>query len=166
MHKTPNEGPIIYFSKKTNLLEQSAYRYQLQEREEPNLYRELFDYDSVPKVSFNHRLVPMDMPAEIWITDTTFRDGQQSTSPFSVEQIVHLYKLLNKLGGPKGLIRQTEFFIYTEKDRKAVEKCLELGLEYPEVTSWIRASEKDFELVKAMGIKETGVLLSCSDYHI
>ena len=108
----------------------------------------------------------MDMPARIWMTDTTFRDGQQSTSPFTVEQIVHLYKLLNKLGGPKGLIRQTEFFIYTEKDRRAVEKCLELGYRFPEVTSWIRASEKDFELVKSLGIKETGVLVSCSDYHI
>lgn len=166
MHLSPNDNPELFFSNKTNLLEQSAYRYQLQEREDPNLYRGLFDYDSVPKVSFNHRTVPMDMPAEIWMTDTTFRDGQQSTSPFTVDQIVHLYKLLNKLGGPKGLIRQSEFFIYTEKDRRAVEKCLELGFEFPEVTSWIRASEKDFELVKSLGIKETGVLVSCSDYHI
>ncbi len=166
MHLSPKDNPKLYFSHKTNLLEQSAYRYQLQERDEPNLYRGLFDYDSVPKVSFNHRTVPMDMPAEIWMTDTTFRDGQQSTSPFTVEQIVHLYKLLNKLGGPKGLIRQTEFFIYTEKDRRAVEKCLELGYRFPEVTSWIRASEKDFELVKSLGIKETGVLVSCSDYLI
>ena len=166
MHLSPKDNPKLYFSHKTNLLEQSAYRYQLQERDEPNLYRGLFDYDSVPKVSFNHRTVPMDMPAEIWMTDTTFRDGQQSTSPFTVEQIVHLYKLLNKLGGPKGLIRQTEFFIYPEKDRRAVEKCLELGYRFPEVTSWIRASEKDFELVKSLGIKETGVLVSCSDYHI
>ena len=108
----------------------------------------------------------MDMPDEIWITDTTFRDGQQSTSPFTVEQIVELYKLLHKLGGPKGIIRQSEFFLYTEKDRKAVEKCMELGYDFPQVTSWIRANEKDFELVKQMGIKETGILVSCSDYHI
>ena len=106
------------------------------------------------------------MPQEIWITDTTFRDGQQSTSPFNVEQIVHLYKLLHKLGGPNGKIRQSEFFVYTDKDRRAVEECLSLGYDFPEVTTWIRASEKDFQLVKSLGIKETGVLVSCSDYHI
>jgi Isopropylmalate/homocitrate/citramalate synthases len=166
MQLSPKDNPELYFSGATNLLEQSAYRYQLQERADPNLYRNLFDYESVPKVSFNHRTVPINMPAEIWMTDTTFRDGQQSTSPFTVEQIVDLFKLLHKLGGPKGLVRQSEFFIYTDKDRRAVEKCLELGYDFPEVTSWIRASEKDFELVKSLGIKETGVLVSCSDYHI
>ena len=43
---------------------------------------------------------------------------------------------------------------------------MELGVEFPEVTSWIRANEKDFQLVKDMGVKETGILVSCSDYHI
>lgn len=160
------QGQEIEFSPATNLLEQSAYKYQLQERETPNLYRQLFDYESVPKVSFNHRYVPANMPKEIWMTDTTFRDGQQSTSPFTVSQIVDLFKLLHKLGGPKGLVRQSEFFVYSEKDRRAVEECLALGYEFPEVTSWIRANEKDFDLVKSLGLKETGVLVSCSDYHI
>ena len=41
-----------------------------------------------------------------------------------------------------------------------------MGFEFPEVTAWIRASEKDFELAKNIGIKETGILVSCSDYHI
>jgi isopropylmalate/homocitrate/citramalate synthase len=157
---------VLEYSKKTNLLEQSAYRYQLQERETPNLYRHLFDYESIPKVAFNHRSVPMNMPDEIWITDTTFRDGQQSTSPFTVKQIVDLYKLLHKLGGEKGIIRQSEFFVYTEKDREALCECAALDYKFPEITSWIRASDKDFELVKELGIKETGILVSCSDYHI
>ncbi|MBO7739955.1 MAG: 2-isopropylmalate synthase, partial [Clostridia bacterium] len=162
----PNESRRLVYSEQTNLLEQAAYQYELQERETPNLYRDLFDYNSIPKISFNHRNVPINMPEEIWITDTTFRDGQQSTSPFTAEQIVDLYKLLHKLGGPKGLIRQSEFFVYSPKDRLAVEKCLDLGFEAPEVTTWIRAHEKDFELVKSIGIKETGILVSCSDYHI
>ena len=161
-----HQGQTLEFSTATNLLEQSAYKYQLQDRETPNLYRHLFDYESVPKVSFNHRYVPVNMPEEIWITDTTFRDGQQSTSPFTVGQIVDLFRLLHKLGGPKGLVRQSEFFIYSEKDRRAVEECMSLGYEFPEVTSWIRANEKDFELVKSLDLKETGVLVSCSDYHI
>ncbi len=156
----------LYYSDTTHLLEQSAYKYQLQDRKEPQLYRNLFEYDSIPKVSFNHRNVPMVTPEKLWITDTTFRDGQQSTSPFSVSQIVDLYKLMHKLGGKGGIIRASEFFVYTEKDRKAVEKCLELGYEFPEVTSWIRANENDLKIIKELGLKETGVLVSCSDYHI
>ena len=157
---------MLEFDAKSNLLEQANYKYRLQDVEEPNLYRELYEYSSVPKIAFNHRVVPLHMPDEIWITDTTFRDGQQSCSPFTVDQIVTLYKLLARLGGPKGIIRQSEFFLYTDKDKQAVRKCLELGLPFPEVTSWIRANEKDFELVKEMGLQETGILVSCSDYHI
>ena len=156
----------VEFSENTNLIEQSVYHYSLQDRETPYLYRQLYSYDAVPRVSFNHRFVPVNMPDEIWITDTTFRDGQQSRAPFTVDQIVHLYSLLHKLGGPRGIIRQSEFFVYTEKDREAVKRCMDLGYEFPEITSWIRASKKDFELVKSLGIKETGVLVSCSDYHI
>ena len=157
---------MLEFDAKSNLLEQANYKYQLQDVAEPNLYRELYDYESVPKIAFNHRVVPLHMPEEIWITDTTFRDGQQSCSPFTVDQIVTLFKLLSRLGGPKGIVRQSEFFLYTEKDKEAVRRCLELGLEFPEITSWIRANEKDFELVKEMGLQETCILVSCSDYHI
>ena len=106
---------MLEISSKTNLLEQKSYRYQLQDIENPNLYREIFPYDEVPKISFNHRRVPIGMPEEIWITDTSFRDGQQSVEPYSVQQIVDLYKLMSKLGGPYGIIRQTEFFVYSKK---------------------------------------------------
>jgi len=157
---------MIEFSKKTNLLEQKAYKYTLQEVEKPNLIRDLYEYTEVPKVSFNHRKVPMNMPEEIWITDTTFRDGQQSVEPYSVKQIVEIFKLLSRLGGNKGIIRQSEFFIYSKKDREAVYKCMELGLRFPEITTWIRATKEDFKLVKDLGIKETGILVSASDYHI
>lgn len=157
---------MLEISKKTNLLEQKIYKYELQDVEEPNLYRDIYDYDSVPKVAFNHRRVPMNMPEEIRITDTSFRDGQQSVEPYTVDQIVALYKLLSKLGGPYGIISQTEFFIYSKKDREAVEKCQALGLKFPEITTWIRASKEDFKLVKDLGIRETGILVSCSDYHI
>ena len=43
---------------------------------------------------------------------------------------------------------------------------MERGYKFPEVTSWIRASKEDFKLVKEIGMKETGILVSCSDYHI
>ena len=157
---------MIYFNNRSNLLEDIKYHYELQDVKEPNLFRELFDYESIPKVAFNNRHVPVNMPDEIWMTDTTFRDGQQSTSPFTVKQIVDLYKLMSRLGGPKGLVRQSEFFIYSKKDKDALRACQETGLKFPEITTWIRANPKDFELVKEAGVAETGILVSCSDYHI
>ena len=157
---------MVELSPKTNLLEIKDYKYSLQDVENPNLYREIYTYDAVPKIAFNHRRCPMSMPDNIWITDTTFRDGQQSVEPYSVKQIVDIFKLMSRLSGPKGIIRQTEFFIYSKKDREALDKCRELGLEFPEITSWIRAKKEDFQLVKELGIKETGILVSCSDYHI
>lgn len=157
---------MLEISKKSNLLEQASYKYSLQDIPEPNLYRDMFSYDEVPKVGFNQRRVPVNMPEDIWITDTSFRDGQQSMAPYTVKQIVDLFKLMSRLGGPYGLIRQSEFFIYTEKDREAVEKCMDLGLRFPEITTWIRASKQDFKMVKELGIRETGILVSCSDYHI
>lgn len=156
----------LHLNPNTNLLEQAEFNYILQDVETPNLFRKDFKYDEIPKIVFNRRLVPMEMPKDIWITDTTFRDGQQSREPYTTDQMVHLFKMIHKLGGPKGLIRQSEFFLYSKKDRDAAYKCMELGFDFPEVTSWIRASRKDFEMVKAMGVKETGILVSCSDYHI
>lgn len=157
---------MLVFSKRSNTLEQTEYQYSLQDVSEPQLYRLLYTYGEVPKIPFNHRHVPMRPPDEIWITDTTFRDGQQARAPYTVEQIVQLYKFLHELGGPKGIIRQCEFFLYSDKDRKAVEACRALGYQYPEITGWIRARHEDFLLVKQMGIEETGILASCSDYHI
>ena len=157
---------MLELSPKTNLLEENDYRYSLQDVPDPILYRDVYSYDQVPKVAFNHRRVPMNMPEDIWITDTSFRDGQQSVNPYTPQQIVDLFKLMSKLGGPYGIIRQTEFFIYSEKDREALTRCQDLGLRFPEITTWIRATRDDFKLVKDLGIRETGILVSCSDYHI
>ncbi len=157
---------MFSFSKKNNLLERTEFHFALQDVSEPNLFRTLFNYEEIPKVAFNYRMVPIDMPAEIWITDTTFRDGQQSREPYTVEQITRIFEMFHRLSGPKGILRQCEFFMYTKKDQEALYKCLEMGFEFPEVTSWIRASKKDFELVRSVGLKETGILVSCSDYHI
>ena len=97
---------MLEFDRKLNLIKQAKYKYDLQNVEEPNLYREIYDYEHIPKIAFNMRHVPEDMPDEIWITDTTFRDGQQSVSPFTPEQIVHLFKLMSRLSGPNGVVRQ------------------------------------------------------------
>ena len=156
----------VHINKKTGLLEAEPHDYRLHDVPEPQLYRGIFDFDEVPKTIFNDLHVPRHTPEHIFITDTSFRDGQQSTAPFTVQQIVDLYTMLSRLGGKNGIIRQSEFFLYSEKDRRAVVKCREQGLRFPEITGWIRANPQDFRLVKEMEIQETGILVSCSDYHI
>ena len=84
---------------RTNLLQENDYKYALQDVEQPVLFRDVFPYDQVPMTRFNHRLVPMYVPDEIWITDTTFRDGQQAMAPFTPAQIRDLYQMMHRLGG-------------------------------------------------------------------
>ena len=145
---------------------QPVVKREVQDVAEPNLLREMFPYLEVPRVLFDGRSVPMEPAREFFITDTTFRDGQQARAPYKVEHVVKLYDMLGRLGGPNGIIRATEFFLYSENDREAIRKCQELGNRYPEITGWIRANKDDFQLVKEMGLRETGILTSASDYHI
>ena len=140
------ENRKVKMNEKTNLLELEEHMYPLVDVQSPNVFRNLFPYDEVPKIAFNDRVVPHHMPDDIWITDTTFRDGQQSREPYTTEQIVRIYDYFHKLGGPNGKIRACEFFLYSKKDRDAVEKCLEKGYQFPEVTSWIRANKRIFSL--------------------
>jgi isopropylmalate/homocitrate/citramalate synthase len=157
---------MLRFNQGYNTFDYDSYTVHLDNPAEPNLFRPLFPYDDVPRIGFNHRLVPMKMPKDIWITDTTFRDGQQAMPPYTVRQIVDLYKMLHRMGGPTGVIRQSEFFLYTKKDQEAVHEVLSLGYRFPEVTGWVRATRKDLALARELGLKETGILTSASDYHI
>src|SRR4029077_10495469 len=92
--------------------------HPLKEVSEPNLLPETFDYNLPPLIRFDQpaveyidgKPVPFDFNSvktrDIVITDTTFRDGQQAPPPYTTDQMVHLYDLLAKLGGPNGVIRQ------------------------------------------------------------
>ncbi|MCX5798527.1 MAG: histone-lysine N-methyltransferase [Proteobacteria bacterium] len=141
-------------------------KYPLIDVETPELFRDVFPYTEVCKVKFDHKIELIDPPEEIYITDTTFRDGQQSRPPFTVKQIEDLYDFMHRLGGTNGVIKQCEFFLYTDKDRDAVEKCKEKSYRHPEITGWIRSNKEDLQRVKDLSLKETGILTSVSDYHI
>ncbi|HSV27809.1 MAG TPA: hypothetical protein VLH60_07940, partial [Sedimentisphaerales bacterium] len=95
--------------------------FKLNEVARPNLFREQFPYTECPRVIFDGIDVPYDKPKTTWITDTTFRDGQQARPPYTPAQILRIYDLLHEIDGDTGLIRQCEFFLYSDKDRKAVE---------------------------------------------
>lgn len=141
-------------------------KFEVADVGKPNLYREVFPYSEFPKVVFDNQDVAYDIPEKIWITDTTFRDGQQARPPYTPQQILKIYDLLAHIDNNTGLIRQCEFFLYSKRDREAVELCKARGYKYPEITGWIRAVASDFKLVKQMGLSETGILTSVSDYHI
>jgi len=155
-----------------------AHRRELVEVTEPVLLEDVFPYEMPPRIAFegkvfeeiDGKVVEFDpktlLTRDIRITDTTFRDGQQSRPPYTVEQTRRLYEYLVRISGPKGVVRQTEFFLYTPKDRDACQACMDVGAKYPEVTGWIRADVGDLSNVEKMGIKETGILCSCSDYHV
>jgi isopropylmalate/homocitrate/citramalate synthase len=152
--------------------------YKLEHVNEPVLLEETFPYSLPPLIHFNDiisetidgKTVTFDPKTvkdrDIHITDTTFRDGQQARPPYTKDQMVKIFEMMSQLGGPQGVIRQTEFFLYTKNDRKTIDACRNLGLDFPQITGWIRANKADFRLVKEMGLKETGMLTSCSDYHI
>ena len=138
----------------------------LDNRVEPELYRVVFPYTHVSRIEFDDTfLVPR--PADpMFITDTTFRDGQQARPPYTVKQIARIYDLLHKLGGKSGLIQASEFFMYSPKDRKAIEVCRSRGYRFPRVTGWIRANMDDLKIAHDMEFDEVGLLTSMSDYHI
>ncbi len=145
---------------------------KLKEVSKPELFQNMFPYNLPPRIVFNHEGVDLDgniSERNLKISDTTFRDGQQARPPFSVEQVVNLFNLLSKISGPNGIIDNSEFFVYSDKDKDAVMACLEQGHKYPKVTGWIKGTREDGSRLKWLGetgIKETGLLTSSSDYHI
>lgn len=138
----------------------------LDNRTEPELYRDVFPYTQISRIEFDDTfLVPR--PADpMFITDTTFRDGQQARPPYTVKQIARIFDLLHKLGGKSGLIQASEFFMYSAKDRKAIEVCRARGYRFPRITGWIRATMDDLKIAHDMEFDEVGLLTSVSDYHV
>ncbi|HWE63655.1 MAG TPA: histone-lysine N-methyltransferase, partial [Chloroflexota bacterium] len=128
--------------------------------------RHAFPYDALPRAIFDADEAPMAPAPQRFITDTTFRDGQQARAPFTPEQVLHIYDLLHRLDNGTGTVRQCEFFVYSDAERATVRRCRERGYRYPEVTAWIRARPEDLQLVRELGVAETGLLTSVSDLHI
>src|ERR671933_459146 len=132
---------------------------------EPELFPRAFPRDGFPVYDWTER--PRDLPPVVWTTETTHRDGQQGGLPLSVQQGVRIYELQCAFSGTSGALRQAEFFVYRDADRRMLEAALERhrGGAPVEPTTWIRASAKDAVLVREIGVRETGMLASASDYH-
>lgn len=105
--------------------------YEVVDVKEPKLYKNLFPFNNAPRAVFDGVVINTNIPENILLSDTTFRDGQQSREPYSVEQMANLFKLLHDLGGKNGKIDYTEFFPYTRKDRQAIQKCRRWIINFP-----------------------------------
>ena len=75
----------------------------LDNRVEPELYRDVFPYTHVSRIEFDDTfLVPR--PADpMFITDTTFRDGQQARPPYTVKQIARIHNARIRLNSEVGV---------------------------------------------------------------
>jgi 2-phosphinomethylmalic acid synthase len=137
----------------------------LPEPAQPDYFLETFPRDAFPRYDWTER--PATLPDEAWTTETTHRDGQQGGLPLTTEQSLTIYDLHCRFTGASGAIRQAEFFVYRPSDRAALEGALERyrGGAPIEPTTWIRASAKDVALIGSLGVRETGMLASASDYH-
>lgn len=105
------------------------------------------------------------------ITDTTLRDGAQDPrlALFPNDAKLKYFDLLHQLDNGCGVIEAIEVFIYQKRDLWALEKLLARGYQYPQVTTWTRATPKDIKLLVEVSrgrVKETGMLASSSDHHI
>ncbi|MGH2602599.1 MAG: pyruvate carboxyltransferase, partial [Dehalococcoidia bacterium] len=132
---------------------------------QPDYFLDSFPRDDFPRYDWTER--PPGLPTRVWTTETTHRDGQQGGMPLTTEQSLTIYDLLCRFTGTSGAIRQAEFFVYRPSDRAALEGALERyrGGAPIEPTTWIRAAAKDVALIRALGVRETGMLASASDYH-
>lgn len=85
-------------AKKFTVMASKPRSFPLDDSKEANLLREQFPYTEVPKILFDGIEVPSCFPKDIWITDTTFRDGQQARPPYKPEHIVRIFDYLHRLG--------------------------------------------------------------------
>jgi isopropylmalate/homocitrate/citramalate synthase len=147
-------------------LNRATSKLKLENLEQGEYFRDLYPYKQISRIAFDDVFVAPRPAEPMFITDTTFRDGQQARPPYTVKQIETIFDMLHRLGGRSGLIRASEFFMYSDKDKRAIDACRSRGYKYPEITGWIRAHKNDLKIAKSMEFREVGMLTSVSDYHI
>jgi isopropylmalate/homocitrate/citramalate synthase len=131
----------------------------------PEYFPATFPRNDFPRYAWTQK--PAGLPPEVWTTETTHRDGQQGGLPLDTDQSLTIYDILCAFTGDSGAIRQAEFFVYHPADRRALEGALERHASGAPIqpTTWIRATARDVGLIASLGVRETGMLASISDYH-
>ncbi len=131
-------------------------------RDSSEFHRDVFPFDVPPRIDIS----AYPQAAELHITDTTLRDGQQGWRTLSVDESLRIYEMLHRLDNGKGMIMSSEVFPYTAKDRTVIEKITNLNYDFPRPIGWIRARTEDVDLLLRTALRWTVMLCSISDYHI
>ncbi|MDG4834256.1 hypothetical protein O7627_33875 [Solwaraspora sp. WMMD1047] len=133
--------------------------------DQPEYFPAVFPREEFPRYDWTER--PATLPDDVWISETTHRDGQQGGLPLDTATSIEIYDLLCQVTGTSGAIRQAEFFPYRHSDRDALEYAIDRhkGGAPLEPTTWIRGRRADVLLIKDLNITETGLLSSTSDFH-
>jgi isopropylmalate/homocitrate/citramalate synthase len=132
----------------------------------PEYFEDAFPRDAFPQYLWETER-PDTLPSEVWLSETTHRDGQQGGLPLTTEYSCQIYDILCEITGDSGAIRHAEFFPYRTSDRDALRYALDRYRDGApiEPTTWIRARREDVQLIQRIGVTETGLLSSSSDYH-
>ena len=73
----------VTMNPKKNLLEIEEHMYILDDVEKPNVFRNMFPYSEIPKIPFNDRIVPHNMPKNIWIPPSATDSSPERRIPLS-----------------------------------------------------------------------------------
>jgi len=174
---------VLSYNRRTHTLEYRGHDYRLREPERPQLFREQLPFSEVPKLSWNHRLTPASVPADIWIVDSTFVSGRGGGLRLDPGAAVRLLEHLVRLGGQNGVIRQLELPLGSAADREILERCLERDYRYPMITAFVdgplfaagpaagtaldeESGAPGFATIKSLGLREVGFRVPASDYQI
>ena len=82
------EDRKVYLNHSNNLLQLEEHMYPLVDVEKPNVFRNLFHYDEIPKIAFNDRIVPHCMPDESGLQILHFVTDSNPERHTATEQIV------------------------------------------------------------------------------
>ena len=134
--------------------------------DQPEYFLDTFPRDAFPRYRWEGA-APATLPAELWLSETTHRDGQQGGLPLTTGASCRIYDIICDITADSRAIRQAEFFPYRAADLAALRYALERFASGAPVepTTWIRARREDVALVRDLGVIETGLLSSSSDYH-
>ncbi|MBS1263342.1 MAG: 2-isopropylmalate synthase [Methanonatronarchaeales archaeon] len=108
-------------------------------------------------------LPEVELPGEVFISDSTLREGVQMPGVvMGLDVKLRIYEMLHDIG-----VEKLECFLFNERGKRLAGEMLDAGYEAPEVTAWARAVPGDIDVVLEFPeIEETGLLMSVSDTHL
>ena len=138
----------------------------LDNRVEPELYRDVFPYTHVSRIEFDDTfLVPR--PADpMFITDTTFRDGQQARPPYTVKRRSPASTTCSTSSAARADSSRPRIFMYSPRIARLLKSAAPEATASPASPAGSAPTWTTSKIAHDMEFDEVGLLTSMSDYHI